>query len=275
MARSIAELYSSQRRIIVTHGNGPQVGEELERSELAMKRIPKMPLYYLTAETQAVIGSEIETSLVRELARMGKRTDVSTVISHVVVNPKDKDFKNPTKPIGPFLSKEQLDEEMGSGKFLYIDTPSGYRRVVASPKPHRIVEFDAINNLSKMGIVIACGGGGIPVIDEDNRYKGVNAVIDKDLTTALLASSIKADKMVILTDADQLYMDYKRKRGAVKWIHVPEIQIILDSFEEGTIRPKIEACIEYLSAGGKEAYIGNVYELREIIRGKAGTKILR
>jgi carbamate kinase len=275
VARSIAEVYSPKTRIIITHGNGPQVGVELERNEIASGSVSELPLYYLTAETQAVIGSEIETHLKRELAALGKKVGVYTVISHVVVDKKDADFKNPTKPIGPFLRKEALDEALKNGKFKYVETSNGYRRVVPSPKPKRIVEFEAIYNLSRSGIVIACGGGGIPVTDQQNRYKGVNAVIDKDRTATLLSNALKADKMIILTDADFLYTEYARRKGAIKHIKASILEIILDKFEQGSMRPKVEACIDYIKAGGKEAYIGNVYELSNILKGSSGTMVTR
>ena len=204
VCRSIARL-AKKNRVIITHGNGSQVGDELVRNERAKAFVPKMPLYLLNAETQASIGSMLETSLRNSLNSLRVKRDVSVVFSHVLVDRNDPAFKKPTKPVGPLYTERGLKAELRISKFHYIKVGSRYRRVVASPKPKRILELRAIEECSKAGIVIACGGGGIPVVNRDNDIHGVNAVIDKDRATQLLASSLNADRMVILTNVDYVH----------------------------------------------------------------------
>jgi carbamate kinase len=270
VAREIARLYLKGERIVVTHGNGPQVGRELERNEIAAKMVPELPLYYLTAETESVIGSMISIALSEELIMLGKKPEICTVISHVIV----EQNKNPQmKPIGPLLSRSELDSELRRGSFKYIKAGIKYRRVVPSPKPTRILESDMIKVLYGKGIVIGGGGGGVPMRMIGRTYRGVDAVIDKDFTSSILANDIGADKLVILTDTDCLY---SRKGGrAIRSIRAGALARIVSSLEEGTIRPKAQACIDFIKGGGKAAYIGNLYKLPEILGGKSGTRITK
>jgi carbamate kinase len=270
VARSIAKLYLKNHRIAVTHGNGPQVGRELERNELAAKIVPELPLYYLTAETESVIGSAICTALCEELLMVGKRPEVCTVISHVIV---DQKGRAPRKPVGNFMSASELRIELKRRKFEYIRKGDRYRRVVPSPRPLVLLESDMINSLCSNGIVVAAGGGGIPMVSRRGRYHGVDAVIDKDLTSALLAHDMGADKLVILTDTDYLYSHEGGR--PIKQIDSKALSGMLSSLEEGTIRPKVQACLDFVRGGGKSAYIGNLYRLEEILGGASGTKITR
>jgi carbamate kinase len=268
VAREIARLYLKRNRIVVTHGNGPQVGRELERNELAAKAVPELPLYLLTAETESVIGSVISTALSEELLLLKQRPEVCTVISHVIV----ERGKAPRKPVGNFMSASQLRTELKRLKFEYIKKGNRYRRVVPSPRPTRLLESDMIKALSANGIVVAGGGGGVPMVSSHGRYRGVDAVVDKDLTSALLAHDMKADVLVILTDTDYLYSS---KGRAIKAIRSATLSKLVPSLEEGTIRPKVEACINFVRGGGKAAYIGNLYKLKEILNGSSGTKITK
>lgn len=269
VAREIAKLYLAGNRIVVTHGNGPQVGRELERNEIAARLVPELPLYYLTAETESVIGSMISTALSEELILMGKKPEICTVISHVLVEP---NRGAQMKPIGPLLSGAGLRSELRRGRFRYIETGGRYRRVVPSPRPTRILESDMIRALFGRGIVIAGGGGGIPMRLRGRSYVGAEAVIDKDLTSSLLARGIGAERLVILTDTDYLY-SRKEKGMAIRSIRAASLSQMMGSLEEGTIRPKAQACVDFIAGGGKAAYIGNLYRLADILGGRSGTKI--
>jgi len=274
VSRSIARICRNlDYRIILTHGNGSQVGNEIMRNEHAKKYVPKLPLYVINAETQALIGTMLETSLRNNLTKMKVSREVCMVLAHVIVNEKDPAFKRPTKPIGPFYTERELKEELALYKFSYINSSNGYRMVVASPKPERILEEKAIAAETGKNLVITCGGGGIPVVKRNGLLYCVDAVIDKDLTTQLLSSSIKAEKMVILTNAEYLYEDFEKRKGVIKEIKAKDLRKISKRFEEGTIKPKIDACISFIENGGKEAYIGNVFKLELILQGKSGTRI--
>ncbi len=272
VSRSIAVL-SKRHRIILTHGNGSQVGDELVRNERAKKFVSKMPLYLLNAETQATVGSIIETSLRNSLHSLRIKTDVSVICTHVVVDRDDHAFRKPTKPVGPLYSERELKEELAVEKFHYIRVGSKYRRVVASPIPKRILELESIEKCSRNGIVIACGGGGIPVVDDKGSVHGVNAVIDKDRATQLLATSLNADRMVILTSVDYVHSNAKGS-AMIKRISAKELRKGLQGFENGTIRPKLEACVDFVENGGKEAVIGNVFKLDSIMLNRSGTRVL-
>jgi carbamate kinase len=271
VSRSIA-LLAKRHRIIITHGNGSQVGDELVRNERAKSFVPKMPLYLLNAETQASIGSMLETSLMNSLNALGVRREVSVIFSHVLVDRNDPAFKKPTKPVGPLYTGKELREELKIDKFHYIKVGSRYRRVVASPRPKRILELKSIEECSKSGIVIACGGGGIPVVEKDGGIYGVNAVIDKDLATQLLASSLNASRMVILTNVDYVYSNSK-DHAVIKRIAAKDLKNGISGFEDGTIRPKLEACVNFIENGGKDAVIGNVFKLGMIMQNRSGTHI--
>jgi carbamate kinase len=265
---------NTNRKIIITHGNGSQIGDSVMRNEHSKKYVPKLPLYALSAETQALIGSNIETSLRNNLNELGIKRDACVIFSHVIVGENDPAFKKPSKQIGPFYSKRKLEEELALDKFSYIKSGSKYRRVVASPKPKKILEIDTIAQEAKKSIVITCGGGGVPMVKKRNSLSPVNAVIDKDLTTQLLANSLGAKTLVILTNAQYVYADYKKMSGPIKQIEAKELKKHIDKFQEGTILPKIEACIKFIENGGKEAYIGNIFKLDLILKGKSGTKVV-
>ncbi len=272
-ARSIAKTLANEDSFVITHGNGPQVGDELLRNMFARSRIPQLPLHIINAETQAVIGSILQTAIESELMRIKSRARLCTLLTHVIVDKKDSAFNHPTKPIGPFYTKSELHAEQRREKFKYVIEEGAYRRVVASPRPMRIVEINQIKALLKEGFgVICCGGGGIPIF---NDWTGAHAVIDKDLTTQLLANSIEARRMAILTSADYVYADYGKESTKIRHANAAQIKKLMKKFDQDTILPKMEACVNFIGHGGKTAYVGNLLSLDAVLKGKSGTRISR
>lgn len=271
VAAEIMKLYMKGNGIVVTHGNGPQVGSELERNEMADRNIPELPLYLLTAETQSVIGSSVAT----EIRNSGftEKPDVCTILTHVLVDESDPGFKKPIKPIGPFMDRRGIASAAALTGLSYMRFENGFRLVVPSPKPKSVIEIDSIVSLSKQGIVIACGGGGIPVVRHRKGYRGADVVVDKDLCSSLLAVEMGADALVILTDVDYVYSDYPNRSGQIKQVNAHVLERRIGRFEAGTMRPKIMGCINFAKATGRPAYIGNMLKLGDIINGRSGTKI--
>jgi carbamate kinase len=267
-------------RIVITHGNGPQVGAALLRSERAAGEVYTHPLDVCVATTQSEIGYLLQRAMEYELRQLGLTTPVTTVLTQVRVDADDPAFKNPTKPIGPFYSKEEAEEKQRRlGWNIVEDSARGYRRVVASPEPKEIFEQAIIRHLLEQGmIVIACGGGGIPVIElEDHRVEGSEAVIDKDRASALLAAELGVDLFAISTDARQVYLDFKKptQRGLDR-ITADELQKHLDAgqFPPGSMGPKVESAIRYLRNGGKEVIITSFEYLTDAMEGTDGTHIV-
>ncbi len=274
ISKDIAKLCKNAKyNVVITHGNGSQVGDELMRNEHSKRYMSKLPLYAINSETQALIGTMIETALRNELGAAKLNRDVCVILSHILVGEGDPAFKKPSKPIGPFYTRKELENELKLDSFDYIKTVYGYRRVVASPQPKSILEIKSIREAVGKNIVITCGGGGVPTVKKGMVFSGVDAVIDKDRTAQLLATLIGADTIVILTDADCLYLDYEKKTGKIKEIRAGEIKRKVGRFEDGTIRPKIEACVKFIESGGKEAYIGNLFKLDLILKHASGTRI--
>ena len=272
-ARIISKIANYGIGIIITHGNGPQVGDELIRNEMAKKYMPKLPLHILTAETQAYIGSIFVSSINPMLKGLHKRNAVS-VITHALVDKNDPSIKKPSKQIGPYYTKKQLEKELKLERFAYVKEKGFYRMVVPSPNPTAILEIDAIRDLLKKGYVPICGGGGgIPVYTKKGLYYGVNAVIDKDKTSALIAIETGVDEMIILTEADSLYYDFEHKKGKIKDISCKEAKMLLPELEAGTIRPKLESCINFAERTGRIAKIGSLDRAIDVYNGKAGTTI--
>jgi len=272
--RQIAALISDYR-IIITHGNGPQVGNLLLQQE-SCDAVPRLPLEILVAQTQGQIGYMIESVL--DEALMEQDADfhpLVSLITYVVVDEKDPAFTDPTKPIGPFFTAaeaEKLD-------YPTIETPNGFRRVVASPKPVTIIEKREIGRLLQSGfIVICCGGGGIPVVRTGRAFNGVDAVIDKDLASALLATEIGADLLVIATDVDGVLADFNTpKRRLIPRMNVDEaVGFVCNAKDgKGSIVPKVKAALQFVQGGGKRAVITSIDAIRESVQGAAGTQIIR
>ena len=264
--KQVAEL-SKDYNIIITHGNGPQVGALLLQQE-ATTEVSKMPLEILVAETQGQIGFLIESTLDEELMHLGMDVEkyFLTVLTYVEVDPADRAFKRPSKPIGPIYKRKKPG---------FVKTSKGWRRVVPSPKPIRIVQRREIKKLMEENfIVIACGGGGIPVVKEGNRFNGVEAVIDKDLASAKLAEQIGADILLIATDVEKVALNY----GTIDFQYLDKLSIMEAKkymkeghFPPGSMGPKVQALINFLEGGGEQAIITSIEKIKAALEGKAGT----
>jgi carbamate kinase len=256
--------------VVVTHGNGPQVGNELLRQERAADEVPPLPLYLAVAQTQAEIGAMIETQLAGAAGR-----PVACLLTHVHVDPDDPAFERPTKPIGPFYSDEQAQAlRQERGWQLVEDAGRGFRRVVPSPRPLDIVELSSIRALLAAGaIAVACGGGGIPVVNRNGYLKGVDAVIDKDRASALLAGKLGAKRLVILTEVPAIFRRWRKSnQEAIRQLSTAEADELLPELPEGSMRPKLEAAVDFARAGG-ETLITSAPALEEALAGRAGTLI--
>ena len=275
----VADLIQRGYKIVLTHGNGPQVGATLLRHEAAKSIVPPFPLDACGAETQGFIGYMVQQALRNELKSRGIEKIVVTLITRVIVDKHDSAFQNPTKPIGPFYTKEEADQVRALKPELVIkeDAGRGYRRVVPSPDPKIIAERTAIRALVDVGfVVVACGGGGIPIIEENGHAVGVEAVIDKDLAGQRLATLIGAHIFVVLTDVDGAYVNYgKPNQELIKEITTGKLRNYSKEgqFKEGSMAPKIEAAIRFVESGGERAVIAALGELIEALDGKAGTQI--
>lgn len=277
----IIELIKSNYNLVITHGNGPQVGNILLQNKAGAEvyNIPEMPLDICGAYSQGFIGYMIEQQLRNGLEQKGMQKDIITLVTQVLVNKDDPAFQNPTKPIGPYYKKEQVDEFLKENpKVVYKEDKNrgGWRKVVASPKPNRIANRKSIENLARSGqIVIAVGGGGIPVFYiKPNRLQGIDAVIDKDLASSLLAQQIGADELYILTDVPKVCLNYgtPEQRDLDVVTVVEAKQYLLDGqFGEGSMAPKVQAAREFIKAGGKTAIITCASELG---KPNAGTRIV-
>ena len=277
ISAQVAALVEGGWRIVVTHGNGPQVGFILLRSELfkGSPFIPKLALDVCVADSQGGIGYIISNSLLNELGP-GR---VACLLTQTVVDVDDPAFRKPTKPIGPaFSEREAIERREADGWTMVEDSGRGYRRVVPSPKPVRIIETRAIQALLGAGqVVVAAGGGGIPVVEvQPGTYRGVEAVIDKDLASAYLAASLELPLLVISTGVERVAVHYRGPdQRELDWVSLEEVRGYLEDgeFPEGSMGPKIRAAIEFLERGGKEVIITSVGCLQAAIAGQAGTHI--
>jgi carbamate kinase len=280
-SRRIAALAAAGWRVAVTHGNGPQVGFILRRSELAAHELHEVPLDVCGADTQGAIGYALQQHLQNEFRARGIARQAVTVVTQCEVDPDDPAFANPSKPIGSHLTEaEARRREAEEGWVVMEDAGRGWRRVVPSPEPRRIVELDAIATLLDAGsVVISTGGGGIPVVrDEFGSLRGVPAVIDKDLASALLANGIGADTFLISTGVERVALRWGRSDQ--EWVdHMTssEARRYLDEgehFARGSMAPKIEAAVRFLQGGGDRALITDPSHLEEAMAGRAGTAIV-
>ncbi len=276
----IAALIAAGYRVVVTHGNGPQVGFILLRSDLAKDKLHQVPLESCVADTQGAIGYQVGQTLANELHRQKLHKPIATVVTQVLVDQNDPAFTNPTKPIGPFYSEEDARKhEAKDGWAMKEDAGRGWRRVVASPKPLQIIEEDTIRLLlANDVIVIAVGGGGIPVVEKANgELEGRPAVIDKDFASCLLAKNLQADLFIISTGVDKVAIDFKKPtQRELDTLTLAEAEQYLaeGQFPAGSMGPKIEAAIDFLKNGGKEVIITQPHLLEEAIAGKNGTHIV-
>ena len=277
----IAELIAEGLGIVITHGNGPQVGFIYRRGELARHELPLIPLDICGADTQGAIGYMIQKALLNHFRKMGIAKRVTTVVTQTLVNRNDPSFERPTKPIGSFMPEDEaLANRKEFGWEIVEDAGRGFRRVVPSPIPREIIELDVIRLLVEQGyVVVAVGGGGIPVIrNEKGEIEGVEAVIDKDLGSSLLAKNLRADTFIISTAIDAVYLDFgTEKQKPISHATLSEIKQYLAEghFKPGSMKPKIEAIIEFLESGGKKAIITSPENLLKSVKGECGTTIVR
>ena len=280
-AKSIARFVKEGYEVVVTHGNGPQVGMINQALEYSHENedTPSVPFAECGAMSQGYIGYHLQQALQQEFQDEGITKSAITVVTQVLVDAKDPHFKNPTKPIGTFYTKEEaLELKKNNGWVMKEDAGRGYRRVVASPEPLKIIEKKVIADLLKKGhIVIAAGGGGIPVVRKWNKLRGVDAVIDKDKTSACLAALIHADILLILTAVEAVYLHYNTaNEEKIKKMNVKEANqhIKNHEFSEGSMLPKIEACVYFVKKRKKEAFITSLAKAYQAIQGTEGTKIV-
>jgi carbamate kinase len=275
----IAEIVKQGWRVVVTHGNGPQVGFILLRSELASNVLHTVPLDSCGADTQGALGYMIQQLLGNRLKQVDSDVPVVTVVTQVIVDADDPAFHKPTKPIGPFYDEAKARRyEREQGWAVIEDAGRGWRRVVASPIPREIVELEAMRTLLGAGfVVVGVGGGGIPVVrDEGGALRGVEAVIDKDYASSLLAAGLEADLFLISTAVEKVYLNYgKPDQAALDHLTVEQAKSYLDEghFPPGSMGPKIRAVIQFLEQGGKEALITSPENLARALRGDTGTRI--
>jgi carbamate kinase len=277
--RYIAELIAEGLSIVITHGNGPQVGFLYRRVELARHELPLIPLDICGADTQGAIGYMIQMALLNEFHKIGITKKVTAVVTKTIVDRDDPSFHHPTKPIGSFMSEEEaVTHQKELGWQVLEDAGRGFRRVVPSPIPREIIELGVIRLLVDHDhVVIAAGGGGVPVIrNERGGLEGVEAVIDKDLGSSLLARNLRANTFIISTAVDSVYLNFgAENQKPIARVTVSEIKKYMAEghFKPGSMKPKIEAIIQFLEGGGKKAIITSPENLLRAVKGEAGTTI--
>ena len=273
-------IASGKYRMVITHGNGPQVGNVLLQNEMTSSLIPSMPLDVCVAATQGTMGYMIQQTLANHLRAAGLQHNITTIVTQVVVDEDDQAFKNPTKPVGPFYNLVEAQKlRQDRGWVIIEDGGRGYRRVVPSPRPLAIQETRIIKHmLADSEIVIAVGGGGIPVVrEEDRSLRGIEAVIDKDLAAARLAEDINAEVLMILTDVEQVKLNYGSvNEVGIERMTVDEAGNYLQEgqFGQGSMQPKVEAGIDFIKAGGGKTIITALNKVSEALAEKAGTIII-
>ena len=283
-AKHVADLICSGRQVLLTHGNGPQVGTELRRVELSRHEVYPLDLGLCVANTQATMGYMLCQCLENEMKQRGETIRTCTIITTVIVDPADEAFRRPTKPIGQVYDKKTIEERATTDAWNVVEIPGkGFRRVVPSPKPRAIDELPLIRKMFDEGtVLVACGGGGIPVVERPGwGYEGVEAVIDKDLTAALLAVGVEADTLAILTGVDKVCLNYgKPDEQPLDTLSVAEARRhhAAGQFPPGSMGPKIEACLNFVEKSpvpDAQAFITSVEGCEEAFAGKTGTRFTR
>jgi len=281
ICRTMQTLVDRDYKLVITHGNGPQVGDLLLLNESGDASVPKMPLDVLVAQTEGSLGYFMQQAMLNELRRRKIKKYVVTVITQVLVDPEDEAFKKPTKPVGPFLAREEAERRRDELGWKIAEDPAGrgWRRLVPSPRPTKVVQRHSIRESAEANhIVIAGGGGGIPIKrKDDGTYEGVEAVIDKDLTSALLANQIGAEILIVLTEVPQVFTSFNTpEQRAIGAITADRLQELYDAgeFPAGSMGPKVKAVVEFLENGGKRAIITNPATLEDALAGRGGTHII-
>lgn len=276
----IAAVLAAGYRVVLTHGNGPQVGDAWRRSELAADQVEPLPLDVCVAETQGSIGYLLQQSLQETLQRRGLSRPVVTLVTQVLVSRRDPGFGRPSKPVGPFYTREEADARRATlGWQMVEDARRGWRRVVPSPEPKVIIELPAIQGALRSGaLVVACGGGGIPVVFQENRLVGIEAVVDKDRASSLLAWELEAELFLISTSVDHVFLDYGTPRQRpLEHLNLESARrhLAAGQFPRGSMGPKIEAAIQYLERGGRLVIVTSPERMPEALHGMAGTRITK
>ncbi len=277
-ATTVVRLIKAGHRVVLTHGNGPQVGAALMRSELASRHAYRMPLDVCVAATQGEIGYYLQYALWQMMQKMEVFVPVVSLVTQVRVDKEDPAFHHHTKPIGPFYTKEEAERLEHLLKWEMVEDSHGYRRVVSSPMPQEIIELEAIRACVDRGlVVIAAGGGGIPVFNDHVTEKGVEAVIDKDLTSSLLASALHADLFAIATEVEHVYVDFQKPtQRRLEVVTAAECRRYYaeGQFPEGSMGPKVLAALQFIERGGRHAVITDIDHLYDAIVENAGTHIV-
>jgi carbamate kinase len=279
--KHIAGMIEAGWDVVITHGNGPQVGFILRRAELSLHELHAVPLDYCGADTQGAIGYMFQMALYNEFRERGMEKQAATVVTQVLVDRHDPAFENPSKPIGSFMDEAMAKAHAEKESWVVVeDSGRGWRRVVPSPTPRRIIQKDAIQSLIQAGFtVIGVGGGGIPVIeDEHGDLVGVEAVIDKDFASALLAADLKADLLLISTAVEKVAVSYNKPDQ--RWLDEMSLEqartyLAEGHFGKGSMEPKIRAIINFLETGGKQALVTNPENIERALAGETGTRIVR
>jgi carbamate kinase len=276
-AEQLVDVLSSDYDIILTHGNGPQVGNLLIQNDEAASKVPPMPLDVCVAETQGEIGFILQKAIQNSFHKHSIKKNILTLLTQVLVDEKDDAFFELTKPVGPYYTIEQTKNILAEKDWKFKEDPAGkgFRRVVASPKPIKIMQAGIIKDMISRGyIVISTGGGGIPICIRDNEIRGMEAVIDKDLASARLAIDLKADELIILTNVECCYINFKKSNQIeLRDLNLDEAQTYFDQghFSSGSMGPKVLAGIEFVNSTGNRAIITSIEKLKEALDGKAGT----
>jgi carbamate kinase len=284
-AERIAELLMSlverEYHLVITHGNGPQVGNLLIQHERSRNSVPAMPLDVLVAMTEGSLGYILQQSLLNALRKRGVKRYVVTVVTQVVVDEHDPAFDEPSKPIGPFLSREEAERRRDTMGWQVREDAAGrgWRRLVPSPRPLRVIQRHMIRDTARAGhIVVACGGGGIPIrVTHDDRFVGIEAVVDKDLTSSVLGVNVGAELLIILTAVPQVYLHFgTAEQHALGAVTLQEVERLYREghFPPGSMGPKVEAVIHFLENGGKRALITDPESLPDALSGRGGTHFI-
>jgi carbamate kinase len=279
IARALMTLVERDYHLVVTHGNGPQVGNLLLQHELARDKTPDMPLDVLVAMTEGSLGYILQQSLLNELNARDIRRYVVTVVTQVIVDEDDPSFGSPTKPIGPYFSQEEAESRRDQLGWSIKEQQRGWRRAVPSPRPRRVLQRDMIRDAARAGhIVVAAGGGGVPIkLDEKGNYAGVEAVVDKDLTSSVLAASVGAELLIILTAVPNVYVGFGQPdQRPLSAVTLEEVERLRQQghFPTGSMGPKIDAVIHFLKQGGRRALITDPASLPDAMEGRAGSHFI-
>jgi carbamate kinase len=276
----LVELAAAGFRLVLTHGNGPQVGDELLRMDLARKEVPPLTLDLCGAETQGSLGYAIQQIFGNLCRARGLAVEVATIVTRVLVDRSDPAFERPTKPIGPFYTEAKARRLAREKGWTVAEAAGrGFRRVVPSPRPLRVLEAAVVRRLSEAGVVpVAAGGGGVPVVETEAGHRGVEAVVEKDLTSEVLATELRADRLLSLTGVEQVVVGFGTPRAiGIERLTVTEARALLAAgeFPPGSMGPKVEAAVRFVEGGGREAIITSLGRVRAAIDGRAGTRVVR